>query len=227
MRLSNNPKYKLARTLRAEGHSYLEIANHSLIQKPRSTIVTWCGDVKLSKTAQKRLHSYVRKKLKEAQTNSANSSKARKLKRKVAAAERASGFEPLLTDTHVKRIILGTLYLAEGSKGDRGGPTFGNSDPEIIALYLNLLRDSFKLNESKFRCTLQAREGQDIDNLERFWAGITKIPKKQFYTARVDSRGKGQLLRKPDYKGVCRIDYLSTELLYEILAIGRIITMGR
>lgn len=189
--------------------------------------MTWCTGIKLSAAAQKRLDLYVRRKLKEAQTNSANSSKARKLQRKAAAAERASGFELLLSDAQVKRIILGTLYLAEGSKGDRGGPTFGNSDPEIIALYLSLLRSSFDLDESKFRCTLQARDGQDIQSLEKFWGDITNIPKEQFYTARIDSRGKGQLLRKPDYKGVCRIDYLSTELLYEILAIGRIITKGR
>lgn len=227
MKLNDNPKYRFARSLRTQGYSYFEIANHSSIQKPRSTIVTWCTGIKLSAAAQKRLDLYVRRKLKEAQTNSANSSKARKLQRKAAAAERASGFELLLSDAQVKRIILGTLYLAEGSKGDRGGPTFGNSDPEIIALYLSLLRSSFDLDESKFRCTLQARDGQDIQSLEKFWGDITNIPKEQFYTARIDSRGKGQLLRKPDYKGVCRIDYLSTELLYEILAIGRIITKGR
>ncbi len=193
---------------------------------PRSTAVSWCLGIEMSRAGQKRHKKVVAERLLVAQGKSVANRKAERLSRVGAAAERAQNSGPFLATMPAKKAILGALYLAEGTKGQRGGPTFGNSDPEIIRLYLRLLRECFTLDESKFRCTLQARAGQDTVSLEKFWLKETGIPKSQFYKARVDTRGSGQLTRKPDYKGVCRIDYFETDLLYEISAIGRILTAG-
>lgn len=193
---------------------------------PRSTAVAWCLEVEMSEHGSKRHEKVVAERLLLAQAKSAANRRAERLSRVDAATKRAQEDGPYLTTLSSKKAILGALYLAEGTKGQRGGPTFGNSDPEIIKLYLRLLRECFEIDESKFRCTLQARAGQDIEALEDFWLEVTRIPKSQLYRARIDARGDGLLTRKPDYKGVCRIDYFDTNLLYEISAIGTILTAG-
>jgi hypothetical protein len=132
----------------------------------------------------------------------------------------------ILTAPKAGKAILGALYLAEGSKGRRSGLTFGNSDASIISLYLRLLRSNFSLDESKFRCTVQRRESQDDAFLRRYWSKVTAIPLAQFYDSRIDPRSVGRRTAKADYKGVCRIDYFSTDLLYEMLALGRILVEG-
>ena len=78
------------------------------------------------------------------------------------------------------KLVLGALYLGEGSKGDRSGLTFGNSDPDIVALFLRLLRATMQLDETKFQC----RVAQDAEMLESFWAydadAIGPVPKCRY-----------------------------------------------
>ena len=125
------------------------------------------------------------------------------------------------TNNHSRKIALVILYLAEGSKTARGSLMFGNSDPEIMLMFVNLMRECYKLDERKFRCTLQCRADQDVETLERFWSRITKIPLQQFYKARVDKRSVGQISKKHDYKGVCRIDYYSSAVDLELKRIAQ------
>ncbi|PIR44326.1 hypothetical protein COV23_00575 [Candidatus Wolfebacteria bacterium CG10_big_fil_rev_8_21_14_0_10_31_9] len=100
---------------------------------------------------------------------------------------------------------------------------FGNSDPNIIYLFLKLLRYCYDIDENKFRCTLQDRADQNIKKLEKFWRLVTKIPKKQFYKARIDPRTIGKISKKPEYKGVCVIDYFSADILNEFKKIVEVI----
>ncbi len=211
-----------AQALRRRGFSYAEIANK--LGAPKGTVYFWNKGLRLSASAEKRLAKRIAGLLAKARVKSAQSNRNKKIKRKELAVSKMAYLAKRFNDMDTRKLILGALYLGEGSKGDRGGPTFGNSDPEIITLFLRLLREAYLLDEKKFRCTLQAREGQEIKKLEKFWSQLTKISPKQFYKARIDSRSKGQLTRNPEYKGVCRIDYFSTDLLYEILAIGTMLT---
>ena len=224
MREDRLDKRVSSRELRANGYSYREISKR--LDIPRSTIVSWCTNVVLSDRALARHAELVARQLEVARATSAVVRKNGRLVRVTEAEHRAARSGPFLASASSKRGVLGALYLAEGTKRSSGAATFGNSNPEIVRLYLLLLRECFKLDEAKFRCTVQVREGQDVNELEAFWSEATDIPLSQFYKARVDSRGSGKVLRKPDYKGVCRIDYMSTNLLYELLAIGRILTKG-
>lgn len=121
----------------------------------------------------------------------------------------------------IAKIALAMLYLGEGAKRSRshGSLMIGNSDSKIIELFLRLLRHCYNIDESKFRCTLQCRADQNIRALEEFWFGITKIPRNQFYKAQIDPRTIGKKSEKPDYKGVCRIDYFSADILLELMQI--------
>ena len=126
----------------------------------------------------------------------------------------------------VAKIVLIILYICEGSKNRRGALTFGNSSPEVIRMFLKLLRQCYIIDEKKFRCTVQCRADQDIKELECFWSRTTKIPISQFYTARIDPRTKGKRSQKQNYKGVCRIDYFSGHIFTELMQIGNMLLSG-
>ena len=92
---------------------------------------------------------------------------------------------------------------------------------------MNLLRHYYTIDESKFRCTLQCRADQNIQELENFWANITGISKNKFYKARIDPRTINKSSRKKDYKGVCRIDYFSAEVFIDLMSAAKNICEGR
>lgn len=121
-------------------------------------------------------------------------------------------------------IALTMLYLGEGSKTNKGYLTLGNSNPEVIKLFIRLLRQNFTIKEHKFRCTVQCRADQDIRLLEQFWSEVTNIPPKQFYKTRIDPRTINKPSRKLDYKGVCRLEYLCADVYNRISVIMNIIT---
>ncbi len=130
----------------------------------------------------------------------------------------------VLENFNVQKITLATLYMGEGGKTRRSSLMFGNSDPLLIRMFLELLRHCYKIEETKFRCTVQCRADQDTRQLERFWAQTTGIPFTQFYKTRIDPRTIGKPSRKLDYKGVCRIEYFSADLYNELKIIASVLT---
>lgn len=213
----SNLKQK-AKKLRGIGKTYSEINDSLGVDVPKSTLSLWFKNVRLSKK--------IGTKLKEAQNLKINQGleRAMKIRRESREnylsnlIEKNKYLADLLENKNVAKIVLVSLYLGEGSKNPkRGSVMFGNSDPRVIKLFLNLIRKCYKINESKFRCTVQCRAGQNIKELERFWQNVTKIPTDQFYGSRIDLRTVGQKLKKPEYKGVCRIDYFSADMLNDIL----------
>ena len=140
--------------------------------------------------------------------------------------DRNKHLSPLFKNRDIALIALSLLYLGEGSKTKRGSLTFGNSDPFIIDMFLDLLRRCYEIDNSKFRCTVQCRADQDIKKLEKFWSKITKIPPSQFYGTRIDKRTIGKKTLKLEYKGVCRIDYFSADIFTELMKLPRILHTG-
>lgn len=211
-----------AQQLRQKGKTYSEIINLLQTNIPKSTLAYWCRNISVPKS----YHAKVRK------LNKMNLAEGRK----ISSRNRKERRENFLKDVDIKnenlynifannsysrKIALTILYLAEGSKTARGGLMFGNSDPTIVLMFVNLMRECYKLDERKFRCTLQCRADQDIKKLEKFWSKTTKISLKQFYKARVDKRTLGQVSKKQDYKGVCRIDYFSSAVDLELKRIAQ------
>ncbi len=213
-----------ARKLRSDGKTFIEIEKILDIKIPKSTLSTWFHGVVMSQESEEKIKADRKNKLKEAQKKAVIVSRNIKDKyfRELLLSNKP--LENLLENKEISKIVLATLYLGEGTKNKRSALVFGNSDPEIIKLFLQLLRRVFNIDEKKFRCTLQGREDQDIKTLELFWSGITKIPLNQFYGARIDPRSKGKASKKHDYKGVCRIDYLSANVFHEIMAVCSVIT---
>lgn len=213
-----------AANLRMLGHSYEQICHQLGCVIPKSTLSTWFKGIVLTESAQQKIR----------ERNLKHLSSARKEAIIVKARARDVYFSGLreknsqlsrrLVEDEVAKIALGMLYLGEGSKSKGiAGVGFGNADPEVITLFLNLLRKCYSLDESKFRCTVQCRADQDIPALEQFWSGVTGIPLNQFYTSRVDSRTAGKTSRNKNYKGVCRLNYFSASVFHDIMSVIEIL----
>ncbi len=213
-----------ARKLRKQGYTFPEIQKRLEMQIPKATLVHWFKGINLTEAQKEKIAVRNLKQLYTARAHSVEARARRKTAYLDSLEKKYLPLASLLNDSAVAHIMLGCLYLAEGSKNASGKLTFGNSDPRIVSLFLKLLRESYTLDESKFRCTLQARADQDIPGLEKFWRKLTGIPKQQFYKARIDSRSIGKATLKGGYKGVCRIDYFSAELFNEITSIGAVLT---
>ena len=209
--------------LRKKGLTFQEISETLKISLPKSTISTWCKGVKLPESYPNKVSHINNENLKKARIKALKTNKENRNKylEKIKASN--LHLKDLLKNIDIAKITLSALYLAEGNKRS-GSTNFGNSNPGIIRLYLKLLRFCYKTEESKFRCTLQCRADQNIKKLEKFWSTITKIKPSQFYKAQIDARTIGKKTIKPNYKGVCRIDYFNADIYNELKVIGEMIT---
>lgn len=209
--------------MRKQGKTYSEIG--ALIPKvSKSTLSYWLSGLELSDDQKYKLSKNINKKLVKARAKSIEIAREKRIKH-IAEIENDNNYIfKLLAKKHVAKIVLATLYLGEGSKARHSSLSFGNSSPYIINLFLKLMRSCYNIDESKFRCTIQCRADQDIPYLEKFWSHLTMIPKKQFYGTRIDSRTIGKPSLKPDYKGVCRLDYFSARIYNELLVMGKMIS---
>ena len=210
-------------TLRKSGKTYFEISKIIGINIPKSTLSDWCSSIALSPKQQRRVDRLM---MDGTNRGRAIALAVNKLKREnyiQAVKDRVSHLAEELKDKNTSKIALAMLYLGEGSKTNKGALMFGNSDPLVINLFLSLLRYCYKIDEGKFRCTLQCRADQDTTKLEKFWAQTTKIPLSQFYKPRVDPRTIGRPSYNLNYKGVCRIDYFSGDMFMELKQIMALI----
>ncbi len=168
--------------LRKSGKTYGEIRKAINQPIPKSTLSDWCHHLYLKTTERKILEESVKENSKKGMEVARMVNKKRREKYLESINFRNKHLSQILENTNVAKVVLSTLYLAEGAKSlTRGSLYFGNSDPFIINMFLSLLRKCYKIDESKFRCTVQCRSDQNIDYLEKFWSAVTNISLKNFY----------------------------------------------
>jgi len=116
------------------------------------------------------------------------------------------------------------LYLGEGAKyKSTKDLRLTNSDPDIIQLYLKLLFDLYKIETSKMRVRIQARNDQNINKLVAYWKKIINIPSIQFYPTYIDKRTSYIKTTRKKYMGVCTIIYFNTSIQIELEMLSKLI----
>lgn len=122
----------------------------------------------------------------------------------------------------VNKLALGLLYWAEGAKHTKvSGLIFVNTDPIMMRLFVELLRISYNLDESKFRVRIHLHYYHEKRILLKFWSELLNIPKRQFATPFLKPRSKKKRFRK-NSKGICLLRYADSNIRRELLAIGHI-----
>ena len=211
----------VTKDLRSHGYTYREICNHLGIQIPKATLNYWVRNIIPPPSYKQKIAELVRLNIKNVQ-------KEALIKNKEILELRLRDIRSKNHDLihHIDRsvaiLILSTLYWCEGTKyPSHTGIRFGSSDPEMIRLFIVLLRCCYPIDESKFRLTIQCRADQNIQELVAYWQQITSIPASKTYKTQVDKRSIGVPTQKATYKGVCVIDYLNTDLQCELQFLGK------
>lgn len=110
-----------------------------------------------------------------------------------------------------KLLCLALLYWCEGSKYPASNNVaFSNSDPSLIKSFLQLFRDSFPIDEKKFRVHLQLHSTHRTDREFRFWNDLLHIPVRQFYSPTITE--PHQRRKRLNYHGTCTIKYHDVRL---------------
>ena len=209
--------------LRKNGLTYSEIIEKVDYPLNKSTLSFWCKNIKMPKSYLIRLEKIKKENVRRARELALKSNKERREKYLEEIRKRAENVCVISNNKNVAKISLAMLYLGEGTKETNGSLTFANSNPDIIKLFLFFLRFCYKIDEKKLRCTVMCRADMNIKKLESFWSEATKIPLEKFYKTRVDPRSIGKKSKNKEYKGVCRIDYFSSDLFLEIKEIYSLI----
>lgn len=119
------------------------------------------------------------------------------IKRMIIAKEQAyqKAVKQIHSITDNERLIIFTcLYWAEGSKGDF---SFTNTDPEMIRLFVNLIR-SLGVTDDRFKMTLRIYEDLDRQKCIKYWSKITNLEVSNLNI--MNGKKKGKLKY-----GMCRI----------------------
>jgi predicted transcriptional regulator len=204
-----------AKKLRAEGYSVKEI--HEILRVSKSTVSLWVKDVVLSEKAQNRINK-----------NYSNGQLA-----SMATIKEKTNQKNILADNFAKDVLIKTnlskdesllfcamLYQCEGSKTIKDSVTFTNSDPSLIRTFLNLFRQSFNLDENKFRVLMHLHNYHDEKLQKEYWSKITGIPIKQFLKT-YNKKSTG-LYKKEGYQGCIQIRYKDVSIGRKIHAVAKI-----
>ena len=203
--------------LRQQGLSYSEIQISLDFVIPKSTLSGWLRMVPLSEDIRKAHQLKNRIHLEKVRHIAVSVNKQKRDEYLRSIKDRNLYLLTLLNDPVKAKIALAMLYLGEGSKGNNRMVVFGNSDPNVVRLFLRLLRFCYKIDDRKIRCTVQCRWDQNQSELITYWMSISNIPQTKFYKTQVDPRTKGKPTLRKDYKGVCLITYLSTDVFLDIM----------
>jgi len=199
--------------LRRQGHSLKRISDSLNVSK--STVSVWVRDLDLSPRSKKLLTEMYTK----GQISSQESHKAKKRRRLEESRQKAiTILRKANLNDESNKVLCSLIYWCEGAKKD-SLVTFINSDPDLISTFLRLLRNSFDLDEKKFRVCVHVH-GYHNENLQTaFWSRITGIPKNQFLKSYKKKNG-GKVIRK-NYQGCASIRYYDARIAQDLLAIAR------
>ena len=211
------------RELRSKGKTYTEIRRVLNVPIPKSTLSNWCQGVILPNWYTDKIREINHKNFTKAQTMAWASIRH---KRELFLKKVRQGAIKVLKKFNLEnlKIALAMLYLGEGAKWkSHSGLMLGSSDHQIILLYISFLEKCYKIKLSQLKCRISYRADQNIRELEKYWSGITGIPRESFYKTKPDPRTKGKKTKKKDYKGVCVIYCAGSHIQLELGEIAKLL----
>ena len=198
-----------ARLLRQSGYSFREIGEKFGIAK--STAGLWCREEKVTDEGLERF-----KKLGD--DGRLKSVATIKEHQRVILENIDKNCTVLKNKNYSKddyKLFLALLYWGEGAKtGNR--LVFINSDPEMIKVYLWLLRKSFIITDNKLKVIIHLHNYHNQAEMINFWSEVTGIPKINFSIYNKPNTGNN---KKPGYKGCLSIRYGDSRIIKEVFLI--------
>ena len=194
-------KIEQIKNFRSRGYSLPEISRE--VEVPRTTVFRYTKGVEI-------LPEFI-----ELWKSKRSGSRHIKLLKEKKALEEAKKLLDKLTNKE-KMLYISALYWGEGSKRDFG---LSNTDPELIRVFIEGLREVFKIDEDRFRISIRIFEDMDKDKCLDFWSNIVGIAKDKFVNVDVL---KGKKNGKLEF-GMCRVRVTKgADLLKQIKGINKV-----
>lgn len=112
------------------------------------------------------------------------------------------------------------LFWGEGNKKDFGTLRLGNSDPDLMRLFLYFLEKRYQIKKHRLRFGLQLFSDMNIRDAEKFWLDYLHITSNQLYKTVVSVSGKTGTYREKTKYGVLTLYFHNKKL--RDLVIGEI-----
>ena len=164
-------------SLRKKEKSYAEIA--SILSISKSTVAYWIGDNPESKKIKDIL---TRKNISKSRRRIRNVIKASKEKwaawAKEAHEEAVKNFPALAKNPLFIAGIM--IYWGEGDSKPKNPLRISNTDPRMIKLYVEFIKNILKVPEEKIRLGLIIYPDLSDTECKNFWAKITNLEKTNF-----------------------------------------------
>ncbi len=195
--------------LRKKGLSYDEIILKTGVS--RSNLSSWFSGLVLPKNILKKLSDKKSRHLIDARKKALSTLKnIRDKQQKNVEIQVEETLSEINFDKNIKETLLVMLYLGEGFKA-KSCIGLGNSNPNIMLLFVGLLRSIYKIEEEKFRIFLHLRYDQDDLLEKKYWSKLLFIPLNKFGKTQFDKRTQGSKTWK-DYHGVCSVYYYDAKI---------------
>jgi hypothetical protein len=189
---------KIRELRKSKRYSFAQIGRMTNI--PSTTIRNWCMDIAVG-TKWDTLLATNKRKRQELLT---------------AEAGIVEGVD--IKSTENAKFLAALLYWCEGSKYPSStAVTMVNSDPDLMKSFVRLLRNAFKLDESKFHVHLQIHTTHDFIKVRKFWSELLQVPASQFMKPTV-TKPNGRKHRS-QYFGTCTLKYQDYRLLLKLMGI--------
>lgn len=207
--------YDQAKQLRLQGMTYQEIGGKLDVAK--STLSLWLRDLPFPEASQPNARRRYFLENVQRRGAAANREKRLAMWRRYAEEAKLEMGSVDRTNQQLARAILSMLYWAEGSKHDRGGLTFANTDPRLAALFLSLLRRCYRLDEQRLRVRLHIHHYHDPEKVEWYWSKLLSIPLNQFQKTFVKPRSATKRFRQ-NFMGICFVRYQDSAMRRSIMS---------
>ena len=104
------------------------------------------------------------------------------------------------------------LYWGEGTKANKHSVRLGNTDPDMIIMFISFLEKFFRIRKQDIRFGVQVFSTMDADEVLQFWMSKLKVSKKQFMKVIITpKRGVGSYGRKIEH-GVLTVYYKNKKM---------------
>lgn len=124
-------------------------------------------------------------------------------------------FTPPKIDTLEKSMLYGIglgLYWGEGTKANKYAVRLGNSDPELLMMFIRFLTELYGVNKADMRFGLQIFSDIDPAVCLEYWVTKLGLAESQFYKLHITPSGSLGTYRHKSRYGVVTIYYHNKRL---------------
>lgn len=104
------------------------------------------------------------------------------------------------------------LYWGEGNKAHQNAVRLGNSDPELLKLYILFLTKLCRVKKEALKFDLQIFSDINVDSALNYWTRELNVKSEQFFKPRVTISGSIGTYKKKSKYGVVTIYFGNTKL---------------